>query len=69
MNCCLLAEFFSTMYVVPLCMSHDKEETDGRTSMLLDGNSEHVAHAWRKIGLLGEEKKTGLGCSRSNRMP
>ena len=25
--------------------------------LILDGNSEHVAHAKRKIGLFGEKKK------------
>ena len=24
--------------------------------LILDGNSEHVTHAWRKMGLLGEKK-------------
>ena len=39
--------------------------------LILDSNSEHVAHARMKIGLFGEEKNPIriLGCSRSNRMP
>ena len=36
--------------------------------LILDGNSEHVAHARRKIGLLGE-KYLLCDCSRSNQMP
>ena len=35
---------------------------------ILDGNSEQVAHAWRKIGLSGEGNPIG-DCSRSNQMP
>ena len=34
--------------------------------LLLDSNSEHVAQAWRKIGLVGE-KKPICDCSRSNK--
>ena len=37
-------------------------------ALLLDGNSEHVGHAWRKIGLFGE-KNPICDCSRSNQMP
>ena len=33
--------------------------------LILDGNSEHVAHAWRKIGLFGL-KNPICDCSRSN---
>ena len=36
--------------------------------LILDGNSEHVAHASRKIGLF-EEKNTICDFSRSNQMP
>ena len=34
----------------------------------LDGNSEHVAHAWGKIYLYGK-KYSICDCSRSNQMP
>ena len=37
---------------------------------ILVGNSENVEHAWRKIGLLREEKKNPIcDCSRSNQLP
>ena len=35
--------------------------------LILDGNSEHVVHALRKIGLLG--KKTICNCSRLTQIP
>ena len=35
---------------------------------ILDGNSEHIARAWRKIDLI-EGKITICACSRSNQMP
>ena len=34
---------------------------------ILDGNSEHFSHGWRKIGLFWEKKI--YDCSRSNQMP
>ena len=37
--------------------------------LTLDGNSEHFAHVRRKIGLLGEKKKTICDCSRYDQMP
>ena len=38
--------------------------------LLLDGNTEHVAHAsWRWIGLFGEKKNPIWHCSWSNQMP
>ena len=37
--------------------------------LTLDGHSEHVAQAWRKKGLFGEEKKSDVVCSRSNQKP
>ena len=36
--------------------------------LILDGNPEHVTHAWRKIGLFGE-KYPICKCYRSNEMP
>ena len=38
-----------------------------RMVLILDGNSEHVAHAWRKISLSGEINPI-CDCSRSNQM-
>ena len=35
--------------------------------LMLDGNSEQVAHAWRKIGLFGEENPI-CDCSRSKQI-
>ena len=35
---------------------------------ILDGNSKHTAHAWRKVGFIGE-KSPIRDCSRSNQMP
>ena len=35
---------------------------------ILDGNPDHVAHAWRKIGLFGEKKNPICDCSRSHQM-
>ena len=38
--------------------------------LILDANSEHDAHAWRKICVFGEEEKNPIcDCSRSNQMP
>ena len=37
--------------------------------LILDGNSEHVAHAWKKIGHFGEEKNPICDQFQSNRMP
>ena len=40
----------------------------GQTMVLiLDGNLEHIAHAWRKIGIFREEK-SDCDCTRSNQM-
>ena len=36
--------------------------------LLFDGNSGHVAHAWRKIGLFGENNPN-FDYSRTNQMP
>ena len=36
--------------------------------LILEGSSQHAAHAYRKIGLF-EEKKTMYDCSRSNLIP
>ena len=36
--------------------------------LILDGNSEHVAHVCEKIGLFGE-KNLICACSKSNQMP
>ena len=36
--------------------------------LILDGNSEHVAHAWR-IMVFSEKKKTICDYSRSKQMP
>ena len=38
-------------------------------TLILDGNSEHVAHAKRNPGLFVGEKYPTCGCSRSNQMP
>ena len=38
------------------------------TVLILDGTTEHVAHAWRTIGLF-EKKNPSFNCSRSNQMP
>ena len=40
---------------------------DGCMVFILDGNSEHAAQAWRKIGIFGE-KNPICECSRSNQM-
>ena len=37
--------------------------------LILDGNSEHVAHALRQIGVSENKKKTIFDCSRLNKMP
>ena len=37
--------------------------------LILDGNSERVGHALRKIGLFGEKKSDLWLHSRSNQMP
>ena len=36
--------------------------------LILEGNSEHVAHAWRKICLIGFLKNPICDCSQSNQM-
>ena len=36
--------------------------------LILDVNSEHVAHAWRKLGLSGE-KKTIFDCASISELP
>ena len=33
-----------------------KDKTYRNIVLILDGNSEHVAHAWRKIGIFGKKK-------------
>ena len=38
-------------------------------TFILDGNSEHVAHAKGKIFFLSEETNPFCDCSRSNQMP
>ena len=40
----------------------------GESKVNLDDNSEHVAHAWRKIDLLGENNPV-CDCSLSNQIP
>ena len=37
------------------------------SARMVDGNSEHVAQAWRKIDLFEEKKNTICDCFRSNR--
>ena len=38
------------------------------THIFIDGFSEHVAHAWMKIGLFGEQNHICV-CSQSKQMP
>ena len=38
------------------------------SELILDGNSEHVAHEWKQIGLFGEKIPT-RDCSQSYQMP
>ena len=47
----------------------DDDEYDGDRMVLIgDGNSEHVEHAWRKMGLFGEQN-TICGNSLFNHIP
>ena len=55
-------------YEFYITISHTQLLTLGVTltrALLLDGNSEHVAHAWRKIDLFGE-KNPVFDCSCSD---
>ena len=45
-----------------------KDKTYRNIVLILDGNSEHVAHAWRKIGIFGKKNMICDG-SRSKQMP
>ena len=38
-------------------------------TLMLDGNSEHVAHAWKKIDLSGEKKIRFVTALNYNQMP
>ena len=57
-----------------ICLRHLFTSIDSSTAfeitvvLIVDGNSEHVAHARRKIDL-SREKKTICDCSRSDQMP